>query len=173
MLNVFGRVTDLAADLGASMPRTLFAVFEFDSEGTEPLRDFEAVLTETCEQLGLSSSQVILLARGPAAGLALDAALLGAHPLCGVVVLDPPTVLAATAARWRGVRVRILQSKFADPSGLRLLALTKSLHAMDVDVRCLLLPGAADDALVLRATQAFLAELTACASRAAEWMSDR
>jgi hypothetical protein len=173
MLDVFGPVKDRAADLGASMPHTLFAVFEFDSEGTEPLRDFEAALAEACEQLGMSSSQVIILARGPAAGLALDAALLGAHPLCGVVVLDPPTVIAATAARWRGVRVRILQNESADPGGLRLVGLTKSLHALEVDVRCLLLPSAADDAVVVRATQSFLAELTACASRAGEWRTER
>ncbi len=163
-----GRARDAAAVLGAALPHTLFAVLELDLDGTEPLLEVEATIGELCLQLGLASSQVILLARGPTAGLALDATLQGADPLCGVIVVDPSPLYAPPSARWRGARVRILQREFADPDGARVRALTRRLHAAEVDVRSLFLPNGGDDAPVLRAAEAFLAELTACASRAGE-----
>lgn len=160
----------LAEALRLAVPGGLFALFEVDLDRTNGFAELDIALTETCLQLRLQPSQVILLGQGRSARFALDSALRGAHPICGALVVCPPSDTEAPPASWRLVRVRILQRVASSLDDERLRLLLESLHAREIDVRCMVLPPAneMDTDVVLRAAEVFLVELVACASRSVE-----
>lgn len=157
----------LADRLRSAMPRSEFALFEVDLAGSEGLPELDIALTETCVQLGLQPSQVVLLGHGRTARLALDAALKGAHPISGAVVVCPPPDADAPMARWRLVRVRILHRVSDAVTDTRLRGLLDSLRARQLDVRCMFLPAAdrMSEEMLLHAAEVFLVELVASASQ--------
>ena len=157
------RAEDAADALGAAAPQAAIVAVELDPEKVGALSRVEAALADACALTGLTPSQTILVGRGAAGALALEASLAGPYAICGAIALDPPLEAAWTEARW-SPRIRVLQHADADDDSL--LALVDVLHDLEVEVRCLQLPphGRADEAGVLRAVGVFLAELAAYAA---------
>jgi hypothetical protein len=165
-----GAGAEHAADaLGAAAPQAAIVALELelDLERLGALSRLEAALADACARSGLTPSETILIGRGAAGALALEASLVGAHALCGAIVLDPPLETAWTDARWRP-RIRVLQHADASSGDCSLMAFVEVLRELEVEVRCVQLPphGLADGAGVLRTVGVFLAELAAYAGEA-------
>ncbi len=159
----------LADSLRLIVPDSRFALFELDLDGQPGLPELDAALDETCRQLGLQPSQAVVVGHGRAARLALDAAIRGAAPIGGSVAVIPPLDPSAPGARWRLMRVRILDRLPDTVVDAKLRALVDSLHARQFDMRCVVLPAAdrMSPSMLLHAAETFLLELVATAGEEA------
>jgi hypothetical protein len=153
----------------ASVPQAAFVGVELDAavEATD-VAALQRAAAGAAAARSIRMSEIVLLGAGAAGRFAVDVVLRGAIPAAGVIGLDlaPPRFpfrIVPTPAKVRLVR----HGTREDPHAADFRTLVEAMQRQGIDVRCMALPPAANDApgVTLRACSTFLVELVACASR--------
>lgn len=153
----------------SSVPQAAFVCIELDAavEATD-LAGLRRTMAEAAAARSIRMSEIVLLGAGAAGRFAVDLVLRGAIPALGVIGLDLPPANLPFRIVPTPAKVRLVQQGTREDAhvvGFR--AFIEAMQRQDIDVRCMILPPAANDApgVRLRACGTFLAELVACASR--------
>jgi hypothetical protein len=153
----------------ASVPQAAFVGVELGAvvEATD-IATLRRTAAGAAAARSIRMSEIVLLGAGAAGRFAVDLVLRAAIPAAGVIGLDisPPHLpfrIAPTPAKVRLVR----HGTREDPHAAGFRALVEAMQRQEIDVRCMVLPPAANDApgVTLRACSTFLVELVASASR--------
>jgi hypothetical protein len=153
----------------ASVPQAAFVGVELGApvEATD-VAAVQRAAAGAAAARSIRMSEIVLVGAGAAGRFAVDLVLRGAIPAAGVIGLDlaPPHLpfrIVPTPAKVRLVR----HGTRADPHAADFRALVEAMQQQEIDVRCMVLPPAANDApgVTLRACSTFLVELVASASR--------